>query len=229
MAVIHRTTLTPTKLELLTSWLPTQPWYRGDGSEPELSKAGGFRLDDPHGEVGIEFMVVSDAAGDRPGGYLVPLTYRGAPLPGADRALLGTAEHGVLGRRWIYDGTHDPVLVTQLFAFLQGRVEAQAQSVSDRTDPSVTGRLADAGVGTVSGPVGVSHDREGTDVLVRAGSAGELTLRFHRFLVPAAEGEAGGAGHVLGDVTADWLLPDGTASRGLFAVVRGAAPDAGTS
>ena len=29
MAVIHRTTLKPTKLELLTSWLPSRPWYRG--------------------------------------------------------------------------------------------------------------------------------------------------------------------------------------------------------
>ncbi|GAB3893952.1 hypothetical protein GCM10027612_44340 [Microbispora bryophytorum subsp. camponoti] len=77
MAVIHHTTLTPGKLELLTSWLPAQPWYGGDGRRPELTKAGGFRLDDPQGEVGMEFMVVTDVSGDRPVSYHVPLTYRG--------------------------------------------------------------------------------------------------------------------------------------------------------
>ncbi len=79
MATIHRTTLTPGKLELLADWLPGQPWYLATGGAPELSRAGGFRLDDPDGEVGIEFMVVTD--GPAPGSsYLVPLTYRAAPL-----------------------------------------------------------------------------------------------------------------------------------------------------
>ncbi|HEY1703136.1 MAG TPA: hypothetical protein VGG75_25830 [Trebonia sp.] len=44
MAIIYRTTLTPTKLELLTLWLPSRPWYQGQA--PDLVKAGGFRLDD---------------------------------------------------------------------------------------------------------------------------------------------------------------------------------------
>jgi hypothetical protein len=52
MAVIHDTTMTPGKLELLAAWLPAQPWYRDRGREPELARAGGFRLDDPVGEVG---------------------------------------------------------------------------------------------------------------------------------------------------------------------------------
>ncbi|MEV4114634.1 hypothetical protein [Nonomuraea sp. NPDC049695] len=114
MAVIHHTALKPTKLELLTSWLPSRPWYVGGAGGPELAKAGGFRLDDPEGEVGIEFMVVTDTSGTHPTSYLVPLTYRGAPLDGAEHALVGTMEHGVLGRRWAYDGCHDPVLVAQL-------------------------------------------------------------------------------------------------------------------
>lgn len=135
MAVIYKTTMTPSKLELLAAWLPRQPWYIGTASEPHLTKAGGFRLDDPQGEVGIEFMVVTDNSGERPRSYHVPLSYRGAPLDGADRALIGTSEHGVLGRRWVYDGTHDPVLVAQLLDLLQGRAEPQAQSETDTPRP----------------------------------------------------------------------------------------------
>ena len=35
MAVIHRTTLEPTKLELLTTWLPSRPWYHGGAEGPQ--------------------------------------------------------------------------------------------------------------------------------------------------------------------------------------------------
>ena len=70
--------------------------------------------------------------------YHVPVTYRGAPLAGAEAALLGTSEHGVLGRRWIYDAAQDPVAVAQLDAFVHGRVQAQHQSNSDTLEPSVT-------------------------------------------------------------------------------------------
>jgi hypothetical protein len=95
MAVIHKTTLSPGKLELLTAWLPAQPWYRQTGQEAELARAGGFRLDDPQGEVGIEFMVVTDESGNRATTYQIPLTYRASVLAGG--GLIGTAEHGVLG------------------------------------------------------------------------------------------------------------------------------------
>jgi hypothetical protein len=136
MAVIHHTTLQPGKLELLARWLPEQPWYRGTG---ELTRAGGFRLDDPDGEVGIEFMVVLAGSGEA---YLLPMTYRGAPLAGAEAGLIGTAEHGVLGSRWIYHGEHDPVLHAQLAALLRGEATAQAQSQSHTLDPTVQVRPA---------------------------------------------------------------------------------------
>lgn len=124
MALIHHTTIKPTKLELLTSWLPGRPGYVGDpAAAPLLTKAGGFRLDDPEGEVGIEFMVTTDTAGTAPVHCLTPFTYRGAPLPEAEHALVGTVEHGVLGTRWVYDGVHDPVLIAQLLALFEGRAD----------------------------------------------------------------------------------------------------------
>jgi hypothetical protein len=132
VAVVHHTTMTPTKLELLARWLPEQTWYAGTGDD--LSRAGGFRLDDPAGEVGIEVVIVT--AGDG-AAYVVPMTYRGAPLAGADDALIGTSEHGVLGTRWIYDGDRDAVLRAQLAALVRGEVRAQAQNESNAADPSV--------------------------------------------------------------------------------------------
>ena len=132
VATIHHTTLVPSKMELLAGWLPSRRWYRGTGRSPELMKAGGFRLDDPEGAVGIEFMVAADVSGTidgQPTVYHVPLTYRPGPLDGADDGLIGTAEHGVLGRRWIYDGASDPVLVTQLLALIQGAAHLAVRRV----------------------------------------------------------------------------------------------------
>ncbi|RAG86285.1 1,4-alpha-glucan branching protein [Streptacidiphilus pinicola] len=181
MALIHHTTMTPTKLELLAEWLPRQPWYQGDGTT-DLRRAGGFRLDDPAGEVGIEFMVVTDG----PLTYHVPMTYRGAPLKGAEQALIGTSEHGVLGTRWLYDGVHDPVLQAQLSALLRGETVPQMQGESDTPDPSVSGELA-------------------------AGAPAEPTVAIVRVPRPGpAPADA------LGSVTADWTLADGTPVRGVL-------------
>ncbi|MGW1273482.1 maltokinase N-terminal cap-like domain-containing protein, partial [Streptomyces sp. NPDC002491] len=182
MAVIHHTVLKPTKLELLTSWLPTRPWYAGGTVPPEPVKAGGFRLDDPQGEVGIEFMVVTDTAGPRPTAYLVPLTYRGAPLEGAERALVGTMEHGVLGRRWVYDGCQDPVLVARLLALIEGRAQAQAQSASDTPDREITrsytgdAPLTASPTESLTAPVTAIDDRDGTALAAPHGT----TLRVQR-------------------------------------------------
>ncbi|WP_344425419.1 maltokinase N-terminal cap-like domain-containing protein [Pseudonocardia ailaonensis] len=133
MAIVHRTILTPTKLELLAAWLPGQDWYRGIG-DPALTKAGGFRLDDPAGEVGIELMIVTDTASPDVDAYLVPLAYRAAPAGGTP---VGTMEHGVLGLRHTYDGPTDPVLRAQARALLRGEVLPQAQSESNTVDRTV--------------------------------------------------------------------------------------------
>ncbi|WP_028812481.1 maltokinase N-terminal cap-like domain-containing protein [Streptomyces flavidovirens] len=215
MAVIHRTTVEPTKLELLTSWLPSRPWYRGDTGAPQLAKAGGFRLDDPQGEVGIEFIVVTDTSGARPAAYLVPLTYRGAPLDGAEDALVGTMEHGVLGRRWAYDGCHDPVLVSQLLALIEGRAQAQDQNTSDTPDREVTRSYTGDRPAPTEFTFTATDDQEGTELPVAPG----MTLRLHRVLRPLPDGPSalpqGATGHVAGA----WHLPEGDRAQGLFAVL----------
>lgn len=223
MAVIHRTTMTPTKHELLAAWLPLRSWYQGTEGTVELAGAGGFRLDDPEGEVGIEFMVVTDGSGATPVTYQVPLAYRGAPLAGAEAALIGTSEHGVLGTRWIYDGAHDPVLVGQLLALLAGRTAAQAQRESNVPDPTVEAHPEAAGVpaGLALRPGGVA-DTAGATVLA-VGPAGRpdaapLSLTLARVLRP---GPAAGDG-LLGQVLARWTAPDGGELRGAVAVLRDA-------
>src|ERR1700733_8514587 len=167
MAIIHEAALVPSKLELLTAWLPGRPWYLGDPAVPLLTTAGGFRLDDPEGQVGLEFMAVTDASGDEPVTYHVPLSYRGAPLTDADDALIGTAEHVVLGTRWIYDGTRDPVLVAQLFALLLGEAVPRAQISGATADPSVSTSIT----GHVGEPpaklVALADGPRSTDITVR--------------------------------------------------------------
>ena len=221
MAVIHNTTLKPTKLELLTAWLPSRPWYTGGPGEPELAKAGGFRLDDPAGEVGIEFMVVTDTSGASPTAYLVPLTYRGAPLDGAEHALVGTMEHGVLGQRWAYDGCHDSVAVSQLLALIEGRVQAQAQSISDTLDRDVTrSYVGDALIPADFTPddfttVAATDDQEGTELL----APNHAIVRVHRVLRPAPHDAPALAPDAIGHVAGVWHMPDGTRARGVFVVV----------
>ena len=116
MAIIHRADIRPTKLELIRDWLPSQSWYTGD-APPQLLDVGAYRFDDPHGEVGIETLLVR-ADDDRL--LQVPLTYRGAPLPGGQTWLIATMEHSVLGQRWVYDACGDPVYATALAATILG-------------------------------------------------------------------------------------------------------------
>ena len=221
MAIIHDTTMSPGKLELLAAWLPAQPWYRGTGRPPELARAGGFRLDDPQGEVGIEFMVVTDGPGSGAAAYQVPMTYRAHALPGPEGSLIGTAEHGVLGPRLIYDGTQDPVLAAQLAALIQGEAEPQAQSVSHTPDPTVTVQPVTRAVLTVTGSAVAASGPYGTDLRIQAAGAdgtpgGQLMVRIHRVLRPGDTAD----GALQPCLWAPWRLPDGPPARGVLASAR---------
>ncbi|HET9421595.1 MAG TPA: hypothetical protein VFO49_10685 [Nocardioides sp.] len=135
MAIIHpKSTISPTKLELLTDWLPTRVWA-GSGA---VEMVASFRFDDPDGEVGIESFVV------RCGELLlhVPLTYRGAPLAGADEHLVTTMQHTELGERWVYDAVGDPVAVACFARAVRGE---QAQADMELwEDGAVVGRRESA-------------------------------------------------------------------------------------
>ncbi len=126
MAILYSTTLRPTKVELVAGWIGSARWYTGKGSEPQLTKVGSYRFDDPDGEVGIETLLVQDDSGDRPVLYQVPLTYRSVAVPGLSHALIGTIEHGVLGTRHVYDGPHDPAYAQALLrAIVRGESQAE--------------------------------------------------------------------------------------------------------
>jgi hypothetical protein len=213
MATIHTgTTMAPTKLELLAHWLPRQSWYRDTGAPPALTRAGGFRLDDPVGDVGIEFMLVGDGETIT---YLVPMTYRAGPLDGADEALIGTSEHGVLGTRWIYDAAYDPVAVAQLLDFICGGCEAQSQSASDTPDPSVGRHWSSEGRPAGRSPLSVSNDEPGRTTIAAELDGSRCSLDLLRVPAAAVPAEAG-----LGSVEADWTRPDGTTARGTVVVLR---------
>ncbi|MFN8097861.1 MAG: phosphotransferase [Dermatophilaceae bacterium] len=166
MATLHvGASLVPSKIDLVAGWIGTQRWYAAKGRTPQLRRLFAWRLDDPAGEVGIETLLIADDATTPPIVYQVPLTYRSAPLVGADHALVGTIEHSVLGTRHVYDGTHDPLYAAQLFALARGSGAAASSSVSDAPEPTVTGqRLGGPDLTLISSRV-LSGEQSNTSII----------------------------------------------------------------
>ena len=150
---------------------------------------GAYRFDDPAGDVGLEAFLLQ--AGD--GSVLhVPVTYRAAPLAGAGAFLIGTTEHSVLGKRWVYDGCGDPVWATALAtAVLTGGAQAELLvDVDGRLEP----REATAtvlGSGSAGTPVGeiaaVSCHDEDRTTIVRTDVAELVVVRVIGAEVAAAQ------------------------------------------
>jgi len=156
-------TLTPAMKDFLPTWLAEQRWYAGKGRRPQLRRLGGFRFEDPDGEVGVETHLTADVSTRPPVVYQVPLSYRAEPLPGAEHALVATTVHSELGKRWIYDATHDPAYVKALLDLVLG-------SGSVALDEPVTTRVfgGDPGGGA---PRVVGHHTSGpTDVALTSSS-----------------------------------------------------------
>ena len=206
MALLHRTDLTPSKLELLTGWIFDRPWYHGPATG-EVVRIGAYRFDDPAGEVGIEtiFVQTGDAVV-----LQIPLTYRGAPLVGGEQWLIGTMQHSVLGERWVYDAVGDPVyLAAVASAALTGGVQAEQYLEIDgeRVVREPTARVVgDGQFGTPTPSVppidAVSTRHEGATTI---GDAGEFSVTVVRQFHTSGAAETNG--------TADTLVSDSTTSQ----------------
>src|ERR1700691_5882207 len=110
MATLYAADLRPTKIELLSRWVPTQTWAENVDTST-LEPAGAYRFDDPDGEVGVETHLLRTVDGQI---IQVPLTYRDRALDGADNSLITKMHHSVLGERWVYDASVDPVYARTL-------------------------------------------------------------------------------------------------------------------
>lgn len=148
MAILHRATLEPGKAALVGAWLDAQDGA-ADGPTELLAA---YRFDDPAGEVGVEAFLV------RRGEAVlhVPVTYRAAPLAGAEDGLVGRTQHSVLGERWVYAAGVDPVAVACFERALRGEQDQAPVEVYDgevlveRREPTVglrvEGSAGDGGV-----------------------------------------------------------------------------------
>jgi hypothetical protein len=146
VAIIYQAQIQPSKLELIASWLPDQPWFTGRGVEG-LASLGAYRFDDPAGDVGIETLLVGTGHGI----VQMPMTYRGAPLDGADQWLVGTMQHSVLGPRWVYDACADPIYANALAAAIFGAGSQAAEFVQGDGAPTLRNPSATV---TGRGPAG---------------------------------------------------------------------------
>lgn len=135
MAILHRAQLTPSKLDLIRPWLAQQTWAQP--LHPDADRLGTYRFDDPDGEVGVETFILHN--GDNPPLH-TPYTYRGAPLDSAEQHLIGTMQHSVLGPRWMYDATGDPVYAQTLAStILSGATEVEQYRETDTGKEIVPG------------------------------------------------------------------------------------------
>lgn len=186
MGVVHRATLSPSKQELVEAWLPSRPWAEGRTIAVKVAE---YRLDDPDGEVGVETILWRAEDGSV---LQTPLTYRAAPLAGAEAHLIGTTAHSVLGERWVYDGCGDPVWArTLVAAILTGARQSQMFFEEDGRRIEIPPRMVvrgsgdDADVTEIARVDSVTDDGAVTTVL-----AGPVDLALARIVgTPLGEGQ----------------------------------------
>ncbi len=223
-----RPTMTPALSGLLGSWLPRQRWFPVKSAEFSFEPAGGLRLEaggpvnaGAGGAAQFEVSIVAvnypTADGNRTDVVQVPLSFRSAPLAGAESALIGEISGGAGGKagsRWVYDGVHDPAFVAAWLELMRNGVTTPAGNA--------TGYLAESGyrfpfaTGTVQV---LSGEQSNSSVIVDDGASAAI-VKFFRVLSeghnPEVEiGAALTAGHTtevpatLGWVTGEWELTAG--------------------
>jgi len=193
MGIVHHTaTLSPTKQELVEAWLPSRSWAEG---RQVTGKVGEYRFDDPAGEVGVETILWRTDDGTV---LQTPLTYRAAPLDGAEAYLVGTTDHSVLGQRWVYDGCGDPVWAAALVdAISTGGRQAQMFIEQDGRRVDVPPRIQVRGSGSDDfAPQVTSVDRVVDESAITVVTAGDVDIAVARIV-----GEPLGSGpHLSGSV-----------------------------
>lgn len=206
--------------ELLVAWLPRQRWFPVKSAEFTLEPAGGLRLPDPgtDGAAGLEVLLAAvtypTADGNRTDVVQVPLSFRGAPLAGAESALIGELPgDGGEGRRWVYDGVHDPAFVAAWLDLIRAG--------GSSTTGNAAGHSVDSGyrLPFATGRVKVlTGEQSNSSVIVDDGGSAAI-VKFFRVLSeghnPEVEiGAALTAGRTtevpatIGWVTGEWAAPE---------------------
>jgi 1,4-alpha-glucan branching enzyme len=220
---------TPFLPEILTEWLPSQRWFPAKGKDISLAVVGGSVLDDPTGQAALEVNFLAATSGRRTDVVSVPLSYRAEPLPEAASGLVGQVQHPELGKRWVYDATHDP-------AFVAVWVELMRTSGTS-TDGLITGTALESmppsSAGAVPAIKVMQGEQSNTSVVVGSGPD-SMIVKFFRVLAAgespdvqvSAELTAAGSTDVpatFGWVTGEWQQPHtepGTHVTGHLSVLR---------
>ncbi|MGK0226617.1 MAG: hypothetical protein ACI8XD_001435, partial [Thermoproteota archaeon] len=124
----------------------------------------------------------------------IPLTYRSEPLGGAEEWGIGTLDHSVLGKRWVYSGCADPVYATELIrAILTGgtQVEQYFEEGEERLYRESTATVLGSGAADTPVPKisGVHAESFDADTLIDAGGV-QVVVR-HGLSTPEPDSASG--------------------------------------
>lgn len=117
----------------LAGWMARQRWYATKGRTPAIRVIGSMETTVDEGLVMTLFVI--DEAPDKPVLYQVPVVARTTPLPGGDRAFIGSN-----GDHYLYDGPHDPAYARVLLTVMASELRIDGSDVT-----AVGHRLADPG------------------------------------------------------------------------------------
>jgi len=106
----------------LAGWMARQRWYATKGSTPDIRVIGSYEWEAD--DAVVVTLLVIDESGPAPVLYQVPVVARHAPLPGGDRAFIGSHD-GV----YLYDGPHDPAYAEGLLATMSASRRVQGSDV----------------------------------------------------------------------------------------------------